>query len=183
MWSAPDHAGDAHIDVVDHHTHLVHGLAKLLALFSGAHQNEIFHLIVGKLALAENGIEEFCRPAHRHFEADRRLCAWRGWLAVAARAAYHAAHLLPFRAFYRVVAAHIFFGRATAQKGASVCQKLSPCLLVKRGALRLVERPFVPVHAQPLQSLHDAFDQLGLVALGVGVFDAQNHGAALFAGE
>src|SRR5712664_356146 len=49
------------------------------------------------------------------------------------------------------------------------------------GSLRLLKRPFVPVHAQPLQTIQDSLHQFRLVALRVRILDAQDHCAALAA--
>ena len=42
--------------------------------------------------------------------------------------------------------------------------------------------PLIPVEPQPAQTLHDARDHLPRRSLGVGVFDAQDEGAAMAAG-
>ena len=64
--------------------------------------------------------------------------------------------LPPLCALFRVVAANIFFRRAVAQKRVAVGQNLFPGFLVELRPLRLVERPFVPIHAQPLQRVNNS---------------------------
>ena len=44
--------------------------------------------------------------------------------------------------------------------------------------MRLEERPFVPIHPQPPKPLDDSVHEFRLVALRVGVLDAQDHGSA-----
>jgi hypothetical protein len=46
----------------------------------------------------------------------------------------------------------------------------------------LVDRLAVPPQAEPLDHLEDVVGELGPVALGVGVLDAQDHLAAVLAG-
>jgi len=55
-------------------------------------------------------------------------------------------------------------------------------VFVEGEALGLIEGALIPVEAEPLKSVDDALDEFGLVALGVGVFDAEDHDAALLAG-
>src|SRR6185312_1674997 len=54
---------------------------------------------------------------------------------------------------------------------------------VKIGSLGLIIRAFIPVHAQPLHSLENAFDHFGRRALQIGVFDSENQRATEMAGE
>ncbi len=82
-----------------------------------------------------------------------------------------------------MIAAGVALCGAVTQKRAAVRQKLSSCRLVQRGALRLIERAFIPIDAEPAKAVDDALDEFGLVALGVGILDAQDHGAALMASE
>ena len=88
---AANHVSDAHIDVVDHHAHLVHGLAEFFVAFSGTQQNEILDFFVGKLAFTKDRVEKFRRFAKGNFETHRRLRPGRRWLAIAARTARDAA--------------------------------------------------------------------------------------------
>src|SRR5919199_1903240 len=46
------------------------------------------------------------------------------------------------------------------------------------GALRLQDRPLVPLELQPAQGVEDLLDVLGRRALAVGIFDAQHERAA-----
>jgi hypothetical protein len=50
-------------------------------------------------------------------------------------------------------------------------------------ALRLEERAFVPLGSQPLQGVQDSIYQLRLVALDIGVLNAEEHYATLVTGE
>src|SRR5258708_10591158 len=43
---AANHVGDAHVDVVDHHAHLLHGLAEVVVTFTGADQHEVLDFVV-----------------------------------------------------------------------------------------------------------------------------------------
>ena len=82
-------------------------------------------------------------------------------------------------------------GGAKAQVGLALGHQALGVLAVHRHALRLpvgAERPadvgaFVPVEAQPLQVLEDLRFGAGLVALQVGVFDAQDERSALLPRE
>ncbi len=42
-----------------------------------------------------------------------------------------------------------------------------------------MNRSFVPVEAQPTQTIEDAFHQFGAIALGIGILDSQDERAAL----
>ena len=176
----------AHINVVHHHAELVHRLPKFLVAFAGTQQDEILDFVVGKFALAEHRIGNLCRSADGNFEADGRLRAWRRRFPVAASAAREAPRpaalrlLIPARLVrLGVIPAGIFVGRAVAKEGLAVRNAFLCGCAIQFGALRLVERSFVPIHAQPFQAIDDALDQFGLVALGVRVLDAQDHHAAV----
>lgn len=101
--------------------------------------------------------------------------------SVAAGAPNHAPHLCFFRTFFGVIAARIPFGRAVAQESFPIREQLLRLFAIKPLSLRLVKRPFIPIHAQPLQSVDDAFDEFRLVALRIGILDPQNHRSAVLA--
>ena len=82
-----------------------------------------------------------------------------------------------------MITTDIFLRRAVAQKAAPFAKDFFALLLVQCRSLRLVKRPLVPIDAQPLQPIQNALHEFGLVALGVGIFDAKDHGAALSARE
>ncbi len=82
-----------------------------------------------------------------------------------------------------MIAASVALGRAVAQKSAAVGQKLFSRGLVQRGALRLIKRAFIPIDAEPVKAVDDALDEFRLVALGVSILDAQDHGATLMASK
>src|SRR5580765_3444662 len=107
IGSAND-VSDAHIDVVDHHAHLVHRLSKVVVTFSRAHQYEVFDFVVGKFALAENGVQKFGGAANRNFEAHRGLHTECGLLTVAAGAARDAAKCSSLSALFGMIAANVF---------------------------------------------------------------------------
>src|SRR5712692_9212753 len=86
MVSAANDVRDAHVDVINDDAELLHGLAEFLVTFSGTDQNEVFDFIVGKFALAENGVEKPGCAAHGNFEADSGLYVRMRRLAVAAGA-------------------------------------------------------------------------------------------------
>src|SRR4029077_1659943 len=101
--------------------------------------------------------------------------------AVAARAADDAADL--FRgAVGGVISPRIFFGGTIAEKSAAIGEALLRGGAIEVQALGLVERAFIPVEAQPKKAVDDALNEFRLVALGVGVFDAEDHGAVLLNG-
>src|SRR4030095_5789505 len=163
--------------------HLIHGLAELVVVFPGTNENEVFNLVVGKFAFAKNGVEEFCGAADRDLEADCGLHAGARRPAVAARAASHTTNLLTFGAFFDMISADILFRRTVAKKCATVRQQFPGGFLVQGGASGLVERALVPIDAKPGEAVENAVDEFGLVALGVGILDAEDHGAPLAAGE
>ena len=182
MVRAANDVRDAHVDVVDHRTELIHGLAVVFLTFTGAQQNKIFNVVVGKFAIAENSVLNFGGAAERDFEAHRGFRAGRRGFPVATGAARDAADLRALRGlagFRRMVATGIFFRGAIAQEGAAVRQKFQRGFAIKRGALRLVKRSFVPIDAQPGERGDDAFNEFRLVALGVSVLNAQDHFAAI----
>ena len=176
--------GDAHVYVIDHDAELIHGLPKFFVAFARAQQDEVFDLVVRKFALAKNRVRKFRLATDRNFEANRGLHRWRGGLAVAAGTARDAPRPAALRLFilgsrFGIIAAGVFVrGAITAKRGA-VRKALLRCRAIQLRSLRLIERPFVPVHAQPLQTIDDALNEFGLVALGVRVLDAQNHHAAV----
>ena len=123
---AANHMGNPHIDVVDDHSQLVHGLAEFLVVFPGAQQNKVLDFLVRKLAFPEHRVEEFRCSPKRNFEADRRLHARRRWLAIAAGTARDAPRPAGLRLFVLrwlgVVSPGIFFRGAVAQEGGPVGQ-------------------------------------------------------------
>jgi hypothetical protein len=76
-----------------------------------------------------------------------------------------------------MIAADVFLRRTIAEERSPVGQAFLSRFQVQGGSLGLVERAFVPIHAQPLQTLEDTVDQFGLVAFRVGVLNTQNHHA------
>jgi hypothetical protein len=66
-----------------------------------------------------------------------------------------------------------FVGRAVAPVGASCRLQLLRRGLVELPALALVGGLAVPAEPEPLEHVEDVLGQLGPVALGVGVLDAQ----------
>jgi hypothetical protein len=75
-----------------------------------------------------------------------------------------------------------FFRRAVAQVGGAGVQHRLDDLAVAVHALHLVERAFVVLQAQPLHAVQDRLHRFRGRALQVGVFDAQDEGAAEVAG-
>ncbi len=184
---ATNHVRDAHINVVDDHTELIHGLAEFLIAFSGAQQDKILDFLIRKLAFTEHRVDKFSRFTQRHFEAHRRLHARCRRFAIAARTARDAARpaslgFLVLRRF-GVIASGIFFRGAITQKCGSVGQTFFSRRKIQSRSLRLVKRPLIPIDAQPLQTIENSLHQFGLVALGIGVFDTKDHRAALSARE
>ena len=181
---AANDVGDAHVDVVDDDAQLVGGHAPLFGVFAGAQEDEVFDFGVVEFAVAEDGVGEV---RFRRSGTRKRMAGFtsgiRGF-AVAAAAANDAANFFDAGgAVGGVISAGVFFGGAVAEEGAAVGEAFLGGVVVEGEALRLVERAFVPVEAEPLKAVDDALDEFGLVALGVGVFDAEDHGAALLAGE
>src|SRR5262249_51711482 len=154
-------------------------LTEFFVALARTHQYEVFDLIIGKFSLAENRIEKLRCASDRNLEADGRLGARSRRPSIATGAARDATHLRGFGAFHSVISAGIFFRGTVAKKRVAICQTFLAGFLIDRGALRLVERSLIPVHAQPFQAFNDSGDQFGLVPLGVGVLDSQNHRAAL----
>src|SRR5262249_43335844 len=186
MISAANHVCDAHVDVVHHNAKLVHGLPEFLAALARTQQDEILDFIVRKLALAEDRVRKFGRSTEWDFEANRRLCSWRRRFPIAAGAARDAPRpatlwllILARLIWLGVIASGVFVRRTVAEKRAAARHALLGRRAIEFASLRLVERPFVPVHAQPFQALDDPLHQLGLVALGVGILNTQNHHPAM----
>ena len=73
-------------------------------------------------------------------------------------------------------------GRAVAPVGAAGGEQLVGRLGVEVEAVALVDRLAVPRQAEPADLVEDVVGELGPVALGVGVLDAQHHLAALRGG-
>ena len=179
MVGPANHLRNAHVDVIDHRTELVHGLPKFFVAFAGAQQDEIFDFVVGKLALAKHRVCKIGRPANGHLKANRGFRAGGRGLAVAAGAARNPARSASLWLFVLgglgVIAAGIFVGGTVTGERAAVRDAfLSRCAIQFRSP-RLVERSLIPIHAQPFQAIDNARDQFRLVTLGVGVLDAQNH--------
>src|ERR1700688_224800 len=181
MIGAANDMRDAHVNVVDHHAELIHGLAEFFVTLAGAQQHEVFDIVVGEFGVAEDHVVESCFSADGDFEANRGLGSRRRRLSIAAAAAHHAANLAAFAAIFGVVAADIFFSGAVTEKSASVGEAFFCGGAVNFRALGLIKRAVIPIEAQPVQSAENAFDEFGLVAFGIRVLDAQNHGAVLLA--
>lgn len=81
-----------------------------------------------------------------------------------------------------MVATSVFVGGTVAEESAAVGEAFLRGVFVEGEALGLIERAFIPIEAEPLEAVDDALDEFGLVALGVGILDAKDHGAALLAG-
>src|ERR1700719_3786899 len=152
MIGTANDMSDAHVDVIDDDTEMVHRLAKFFVALAGAEQHEIFDIVVGKFGVAENHVVESCFSADGDFEANRGLGSGGGWDSVAATAANHAANLGAFGAVVGVVAADIFFRRAVTEKSASVGEALLGGGAVKVGALGLIKRGFIPGETEPVQA-------------------------------
>ena len=187
MVGTANHVGDAHVDVVNDDAELIHGLAELFVAFSGAQEDEIFDFVVREFRFAKNHIGEFRHATQGNFETHGWLRAGSGRLAVPASTARDAARAAALGFFVLaglgVVAARIFFGGAVAQKGAAVREALFRGFAVEFGALGLVERPFVPLDAEPFEAVDNPGDEFGLVSFGVGVFNPEDHLAVLPASE
>ena len=80
-----------------------------------------------------------------------------------------------------MIAARIAFRRAIAEKRAAKREQFFRGITIQGGPLGLVVGDFVPIDAEPPEAVDNASNQLGLVPLGIGVFDSQDHRAALFA--
>ncbi len=122
---ATNDVGDAHIDVVDDHAQLIHGLAEFLLTFSGAQQDKVLDFLVRKLAFTEHRVDKFRRFTQRNFEAHRWLHTGSRRFAIAARTARDAAWpaslwFLVLRRF-GVIASGIFFRGAVTQECGSIC--------------------------------------------------------------
>ncbi len=61
--------------------------------------------------------------------------------------------------------------------------QLLGCGLVERQPLGLKERSFIPFHAEPAHAIEDALDHVLGGPLEIGIFDAQNEGAAGVTGK
>ena len=81
---ATNHVSDAHIDVVDDHPQLIHGLAEFLVVLPGTQQDKVLDFIVGELALPKYRVQEFRGSTKGNFEAHRRFHTRRRGPALAA---------------------------------------------------------------------------------------------------
>ncbi len=120
MVGAANYVGDAHIDVIDHHAELVHGLAEFFDGV-GTQQHEVFDVVVGKFCFAKDHVIESGFAADRRFKADGRLGSRIRRITIAAAAAHHAANLSgAFGAVLGVVSACVLFSGAVTQKRGAV---------------------------------------------------------------
>src|SRR5882762_1984677 len=155
-----NHVADAHVDVVDHNSQLIHGLTKFFIALARAQQHEVLDFVIGEFALAEHRVDEFGRPAGWHAKTNGGLNARRGWLAVSTRAAHDAAWPSRLRLIIlrlnRMVAARVALCRAVAQERRAAGEQFLARSLVKLGTLRLVKRAFVPINSKPTQAIHNS---------------------------
>jgi hypothetical protein len=179
MVGAANYMRNAHVDIVHHRAELIHGLAKLFFSLARTHQHEILDFIIREFSFAKHGVQELGSSTHRYFETNRWFNPCRGRFSVAARTARNAPHLRGFRTLHGMIAAYIFFRQAIAEKRRAAGQAVLSRLLIHRRALGLIKRSFIPIHAQPFQSVDNPRYKLRLIALSVGVLNSQDHGAAL----
>src|ERR1700751_541281 len=107
---------DPHVNIVYDRAHLIPGLPEFLIPFAGAHEDEVFDLVIGKFAFAENGVEKLGSATEWHLEPKGWSHARSGRLAIAAGATGHATDFGGIRAFLGMIAADVFFRGAVAEK-------------------------------------------------------------------
>ena len=181
MVGAANDVGDAHFDVVDNSAEVIGGQGGPSGASSGrAQENEILDLVVLRLRGDRRRRRSNRVVSPRgHAKTNGRTLIGGGGLTFAARTASDApcASLLPAAGIVRCVAARVFFRRAVAEIGGACGQQLFGSGAISGQALRIGERPFIPVEAEPAQPVEDAFDEFRTIAIHVGVFDSKNKGA------
>src|SRR4029077_20539495 len=80
------------------------------------------------------------------------------------------------------IAASIRGALAIAGETVATRQDALGCGLIHLCPLRLEERAFVPIDAEPFEALEDAVHEFGLIALHVRILDTQDQSAAFAAG-
>ena len=175
MVVAPDHMGDAHVVVVDHHGQHVGRVAV------AAQQHEIVEVLVLPDHAALDLILDHGLAGLRRLEADGGLHA-RGRLgrvAVAPQAVIEAGAALGAR-----LLAHRrqFLRRGVAAIGPAAGEQGFGDLAVAGGAAELVDDVAVPIELQPLQAVEDRGNRRLGRPLAVGILDPQQHLAAVLLG-
>src|SRR5262249_28364989 len=117
----------------------------------------------------------------RHFEAYRCLCIRRRSLRIAARTAHDSARGGAFASLDGMITTRVPFCRAITQERASILQTFLGSLPIQLETLRLVDRALIPIHTQPTQTINDSLHQLGLIALCISIFNAENQDSILAA--
>ena len=179
---AADHVGDAVADVVDHVAQQVERLAV------GTDDDKVLDVAVGPLDPAQHlvVVEQVAR-ADRHLEADDRGQSLRFFRLYLRGAQMTAGAVITDLAFLGGQGGFPlpfqFLPGAEALVGVAGGQETVGRLDVVNGKLGLEVGPFVPVDAEPLQTVDDAVDRCLGGALLVGVFDAQDQLALVFFGE
>src|SRR5271155_1381430 len=188
MIRAANNVRDAHINVVHHHAQLISRHA------ARAQQHKILDVCVLYLTRPKNRVLEFRHARARSLEPDRPrrtfLLFRRAFRIrkIAARARHSLQSLRPLVVPFAFVVLILRRGiiPARVSRGLAVASVTRPARQypLRRGpihfpALRLKERPLVPLNPQPLQRHQYSIHQFGLVALHVGVFHAQQQCPAL----
>ena len=171
---APDHMGDAHVVVVDHHGQHVGRVAV------APQQHEVVEVLVLPDHAALNLILDHGLAGLRRLEPDGGLDAGRGFrrIAVAPQPVIE-----PGTALGAGLLAHRgqFLRRRVTVIGFAAGEQLLGDLAVARGAAELVDDVAVPIEPEPFQPVQDRGDgRLGR-SLPIGVLDPEQHlAAALF---
>ena len=182
---AANDMGDAHLDVVDNSAKLIGGQGGPAAgAASRAHEDEILDFVILHFAGTKHGVFESRSGAQRNAKAYGWILMGGGGLAFAATAANDA----PYFAFgggriVRRIAPGVFLRGAVAEIGGACGEQLIGGGSVTGQALRLEERPFIPVESEPIQSVENAFHQFRPIPLDVRVFDSKNKGATAVPGK
>ena len=169
---AADDVGDAHLHVVHDDAEVVDGGPV------GAQDDEVVELPVARRDGAEDTIVEGDLPVRGEAGAEH-VGHSRGDLPVPAGALVPVGALLRLGQFAARV--ELLHG-ADAPVGAAGGEQLLGLRAVERLAIALVEGPLVGVDAEPPETAEDPPDRLLLVALLVGVLDAEDVGPPLGAG-
>jgi hypothetical protein len=171
---AAQHVGDAHVDVVADHRHVV-GRGSV-----GAQENEVVEGVRWKIhrsahQILEANVTVGHAEAHHKPPAGRQplLDLSRGQALAGARVAEGDAALLSRRS----LRLELLGGAETAVRG-PLREQLLAALTVAGQALALQEWPLVPDGADPGERGLDLSRHRLVGALAVGVFDAQHEGAA-----
>ena len=186
MWSAPRiDVGDAHIDVVDNSAELISGQGgPATGAASRAHENKILDFVILHFAGTKHGVFEARGGAQRYAKAYGRILIGGGGLTLAATAANDAPYFaLAGGRIVRRVAPGVFLRGAVAEIGGACGEQLIGSGSVTGQALRLEERPFIPVESEPIQSVENAFHQFRPITLNVCVFDSKNKDATAIPGK